>query len=207
MFHKSLNGNTLFKKISHGGQGRVVVWGVLGWLCLFNVSAWGQFSGGSGDPNDPYLISSAVDMEVLSSDPNHWGDHFRLTADLDLTGRVMTPIGTTSTPFSGTFDGNGNALANLTINLPGTDFVGFFGIVDNLVDLNTIFDLGLIDPNIIADDFVGGLVGSLENGTLSGCYADGGSVSGKENVGMLVGDLFNGRVSNSYATGSVSAFG
>ena len=34
-----------FKKILRGDrgiQGRVVAWGVLGWLCLLNVTAWGQ---------------------------------------------------------------------------------------------------------------------------------------------------------------------
>lgn len=77
-----------FKKVSHGGQGsgRVVVWGVLGWLCLLNVSVWGQFSDGAGTVGDPYLISAAGDMEALSSDPNHWDKHFKLTDDLDLTG-------------------------------------------------------------------------------------------------------------------------
>ena len=108
-----------FKKVSRvsqGGRGGVVVWGILGWLCLLNVSVWGQFSGGSGTLGDPYLISDPNDMQAIGLDSNHWDKHFKLTADLDLTDVAITPIGNLSTPFTGTFDGSGHTLANLTIN-------------------------------------------------------------------------------------------
>jgi len=167
-----------FKKVSRvsqGSQGRVVVWGVLGWLCLLNVSAWGQFSGGTGTKVDPYLISEPNDMQAIGLDSVHWDKHFILTTDLDLTGMAMTPIGNaspSSTTFSGTFNGNGYTIANLSINLPATDYVGLFGVVANAVDPNAIFNLGLFNSNITGKSTVGALVGILLNSALSGCYTD-----------------------------------
>jgi len=115
----------------------------------------------------------------------------------------MTPIGNPTTAFIGTFNGNGCALTNLTLNLPATSYVGLFGVVDNGIDPNTICNLSLIDPNIIGFDNVGTLIGALENGTLSTCYAVGSSVNGYFCVGGLVG-INAGTIMNSYASGTVT---
>ncbi|WP_174560942.1 YDG domain-containing protein, partial [Acinetobacter bouvetii] len=52
-------------------------------------------------------------------------------------------------------------------------------------------------------DYIGGLVGSNQSGTISNVYATG-LVTGQDTVGGLVGTNVNGTVSNSYATGVVS---
>ena len=199
------------KKKLHGGlgnRGRVVVCGVLGWLCFLNVSVWGQFSGGGGSLADPYLISTAADMQTLSANSVHWSKHFKLTADLDLFGVAMTPIGTPGTPFSGTFDGNGQTISNLTIDLLAVDFVGLFGAVNNAFDPNTIINLGLIDPDMTGNAIVGALAGWLANGTLSGCFAEGGIVNGSTVVDGLVGGLVGwnqfGTILDSYAIVTVN---
>ena len=58
--------------------------------------------------------------------------------------------------------------------------MSFFGFVGSAVDpnRNAIFNLGLNDPNIKGEDFVGGLIGQLENGTIMECFVEGGSVVG-----------------------------
>ena len=99
---------------------KLVAVSLLGWLSLLNATAWGQFSGGSGTQVDPYLISSANDLQTIGLNSIYWNKHFKLTVDLDLTGRVMTPIGTQLMPFSGTFDGSDYTISKLTIDLPTT---------------------------------------------------------------------------------------
>ncbi|MCH9022429.1 MAG: hypothetical protein IID32_06660 [Planctomycetes bacterium] len=131
-----------------------------------------------------------------------WGKHFQLTADLNVIDVAMTRIGTNSKKFTGTFDGDGNTITNLMIDLPTTNFVGLFGVVDSAFD-PTIFNLGLINPDITGDNNVGALVGQLDNGALSACTADGGSVNGDQGVGGLVGINY-GMISDSYGTVSVS---
>jgi len=55
-------------------------------LLLTGVSAaTAKYSGGTGEPNDPYQIATAVDLIALGEDPNDYDKHFILTADIDLT--------------------------------------------------------------------------------------------------------------------------
>jgi len=164
---------------------------VLGSMLLWGTETLqGQYSGGSGTPADPYLIATPGDLKTIGDDSVHWDKHFQLTADLDMTGVVMTPIGHYYTaPFSGAFDGDGHTIANLTINLPDSSQVqvGLFGYVDSAFE-STIFNLGLIDPDITGRSSVGALAGSLTSGTVWACYAQGGSVNGwRSHVGGLVG--------------------
>jgi len=174
--------------IDGGNDTPRLVWENATGTLITNLPAYG----GSGTSNNPYLISNGNDLQDLSLTTCHWDNHFQLTADLDLTGVAMTPIGTRAKPFSGTFDGNGHTIVNLTIDLPGASYVGLFGFADNAVDPDTIFNLGLINPNVTGNVIVGALAGSLRNGGLSGCYTDGGSVSGNTSIGGSVGGLVGG---------------
>ena len=42
------------------------------------------YSGGAGEPNDPYQISSANDMNEIGTHPEDWNDCFVLTTDINL---------------------------------------------------------------------------------------------------------------------------
>ncbi|MCH9021472.1 MAG: hypothetical protein IID32_01755, partial [Planctomycetes bacterium] len=86
-----------FRKKVHGGgirrqksedrkRGRQVLCkqfavSLVGWLCLLNISAWGQFSGGSGTQVDPYLISTSGDLKDIGDNSVYWDKHFRLMGD------------------------------------------------------------------------------------------------------------------------------
>jgi hypothetical protein len=59
------------------------------------------------------------------------------------------------------------------------------------------------DSNDLFYSYAGGLVGYLDSGTISNCYATG-VVSSPSNVGGLVGYIFSGTISNCYSTGAVS---
>ena len=51
-----------------------------------------------------------------------------LTADIDLSGETWTPIGSESTPYTGTFDGPGYAISGMTIQNAET-YCGLVGQV------------------------------------------------------------------------------
>ena len=70
---------------------------------LYNL-AWLQYMGYFNDSDEPPF-------------------YFYLSADLDMTGWVLPPIGTKEYPFVGSFDGNGYTISNLTISnrADGTD--------------------------------------------------------------------------------------
>ena len=168
--------------------------------------------GGNGEPNYPYLIYTAEQMNAIGAEPNHWDMHFKLMADIDLsgyTGKDFNIIGyyvsydsPDNKPFTGVFDGNGHRISNFSYISTDINYIGLFGYVD---DPNAqIKNLVLIDPNIDAGTAwgVGSLVGYLDDGTISNCYVEGGSVSGGEDVGGLVG-IHSGAIINCYSTGSI----
>ena len=53
-------------------------------LCGFPLCAYAKYSGGTGEPNDPYLISTPEDLNAIGHDPNDWDKHFLMTADINL---------------------------------------------------------------------------------------------------------------------------
>ncbi|MEM0493130.1 MAG: GLUG motif-containing protein [Candidatus Thermoplasmatota archaeon] len=172
------------------------------------------FGGGSGTKDDPYVISK---IEHLDSIRNNLSGYFVLVSDLDFnddscyldpskkvffsTGEGWRPIGDSNydNHFLGVFDGQGHVISNLFINRSSSDLVGLFGYAYGGI----VKDIGLVNVNVSGDWCVGGLVGYMYMGNISGCYATG-SVSGSEGVGGLVGEMYYGSVSGCYATGSVS---
>ena len=55
-------------------------------ITIFSLSlpAYAQYSGGTGEPNDPYQIATAEDLMLLGETPEDYDKHFILTADIDL---------------------------------------------------------------------------------------------------------------------------
>jgi len=51
---------------------------------LFVLPAHAKYSGGTGEPNDPYQIATAEDLMLLGDSPEDYDKHFILTADIDL---------------------------------------------------------------------------------------------------------------------------
>jgi hypothetical protein len=167
---------------------------------------WETFGGGSGQPNDPYLIYTAEQLNTIGLIPFLWNRHFKLMADVDLssfTGTSFNIIGTDYYhPFTGVFDGNGHKISNFNYTCPGRSRVGIFGYVfDAKAEIK---DLGLTAPNIdvVRGSNVGSLVGWFRGGTITDCYVEDSSVVGSEYVGGLVGES-EGIITNCFSTGSV----
>ncbi|MHC4583218.1 MAG: GLUG motif-containing protein, partial [Planctomycetota bacterium] len=157
------------------------------WWQLSPLPELPTFSGGTGEPEDPYFITTAKELSSIGYNPRLTEAHFKLMADVDLWGLAFYPIGNEAYPYASVFDGNSHTISNLTYDSNSVDCIGLFGCVN---DPNVeIKDLGLIDPNINAGtgDYVGSLVGYLRDGTITDCYVEGGSVSGDYYVGGLVG--------------------
>ncbi len=160
------------------------------------------FLSGKGEPNDPYLISTADELNSIGHNPRLMAAHFKLINDIDLAGIDFCIIGSEIFPFTGVFDGNGHTISNFNHTTKYVSFVGLFGYVKG--PKAEIRDLGLISPNINwASGDVGSLVGYLGDGTISNCYADGGSVNGFGGVGGLVGSI-NGSITNCHSSTTVS---
>ena len=86
---------------------------------------------GTGTQADPYVIGSLTDLKWFRDDVNagntYAGKYVVLAVDIDLAGEEWTPIGTSSVPFKGTFDGKNHTISNLVINGGSKSNIGFFG--------------------------------------------------------------------------------
>lgn len=128
-----------------------------------------------------------------------------LTADIDLTGKEWTPIGSNInyvyTGYTGTFDGQGHTISGLTIN-QARKAVGFLGCIDKG---GTVKNVNLKDVNISGKEEVGGIAGS-NLGTITGCSVEGGSITANVNTGGIVGrSLSYVNESHSYIIGCSSS--
>ena len=172
-----------------------------------NPIAYWPYSGGRGTSESPYEIMTPNDMNAIGAHPEDWDKHFVLMADIDLGGYMGTSfniIGTYPNPFTGVFDGNEHTISNFTYTTTDADYVGLFGYVDNVNAVIKDLTLGNPDVNIVGESwYVGCLVGHLENGKITGCSIEGGSVRGTRLVGGLVGASWS-TISNCYARGSVT---
>ncbi len=169
-------------------------------LC-FRGSLLAYTGPGDGSSGNPYQIANVADFQQLCQTPGDWWASFILTANIDLAGETLTPIGNESTKFTGVFDGNNQIISNAAINQPGSNYIGLFGYTGPYAQIR---NLGVAGVNMTGNSSVGGLAGMNYYGTITNCYATG-TVSGAGNhVGGLVGWNYNGSLISSHATGSVT---
>ena len=176
----------------------------------FNWSYDPTAPSGSGSEADPYQIATLDDLNWITQNSGQWDAYYIQTADIDASstsswdsGSGFTPIGNSTTKFTGSYDGGGFTISGLTINRPATHQIGLFGWTTNGA---TIQDLGLTNVSITGLDNVGALVGfnRYDNQSLvSNCYSTG-TVSGEDYVGGLVGRIYKIDVTNSYSTCNVT---
>ncbi|UNK53486.1 two-partner secretion domain-containing protein [Rahnella aceris] len=167
------------------------------------------------------LVYSMADIDGIDGDPASSGaitdqtaagglaGHYALARNQDASGVIYTNalVGSNydyDSPFSGTFEGLGHTLSNLTITAPDANNTGLFG--DN--QGATVRDLGVVNGAISGGSYVGGIVSmnqsssSVLNSYFSGTVSTSSS-------GIMVGGIagFNGNnstIANSYSMGTVT---
>jgi hypothetical protein len=166
-----------------------------------------SYGGGSGTEADPYQIWTAEQMNTIGLNPADWNKTFILKADIDLatyTGTQYKRIGIDpGNSFSGSFDGNGHVIRNLTYKTNTTTmFIGLFGYTSTGA---IIKNLGLIDVNISAPgSHFGALIGQMnDDTTISSCYSTGSVIGNDTSIGGLVG-AGHGSITSCYSTCTVN---
>jgi hypothetical protein len=180
---------------------------------ILSGSVQAKYSGGTGSPEDPYLISTAADMNQIGRNYTDWDKCFKLTADINLsayTGTQFSRIGTDANhAFSGVFDGNGHTISGFTYTAEGRDYIGVFGNNRGIIE-----NVSLVDVNVTGRSYVGGLVGNMEGSDygseISNCNSTGVIRGGDNswNIGGLVGCASTNEywcyINNCYSTSAVT---
>ncbi|CUS45773.1 hypothetical protein MGWOODY_Smn2481 [hydrothermal vent metagenome] len=143
------------------------------------------------------------------------------------TGHVLLAnISSGTYGFTGTLNGNGFTLSNLSINRPSIKNVGLFGLSSGTLSninmsgavsglngvgglVGMLYSGGSVSGsnsavNVTGNNLVGGLVGNQSDGSSITRSSASGTVSGANNVGGLVGYASGATITRSFATGRVA---
>mgnify|MGYP000360352768 CR=1 FL=1 len=124
-----------------------------------------------------------------------------LTADIDLTGKDWTPIGTNyDNSYKGTFDGGGHTITGLTVTTYDK-YAGLFGWLNSAGTVKNVVMEGVQITNNHSSGFAGGVVGNSW-GTIENCSVSG-SVNGEVYVGGVVGKQTSGSMTGCSSSATV----
>ena len=145
------------------------------------------FEGGTGTPEDPYQIATAEQLDAIR---NNLGASYVLVNDIDLSNYGnWVPIGdSSSSGFTGTLDGNGHSIQNMTITSSGLDYSAFIGSALNA----TVKNLSLENVDIEVSDThcVAGIIGSaVDNCIIESCSVSGNIRVTTARVELLIGGI------------------
>ena len=202
------------------------------------IGSWADGGGESGEAEDlGYSIQNDGSYTVYNADGLlAWNKaaqkdesiNCTLTADIDLTGKDWTPIGTDyDNSYKGTFDGGGHTITGLTFTTNDT-YVGLFGYLNRAGTVKNVvmegvqitsnhmfgntggvagFSWGTIENcsvsgSVSGTKCVGGVVGAQKAGSITGCSSSA-TVKGTVDVGGVAGEKW-GSMTACYATGNVT---
>lgn len=177
----------------------------------------GQFAGGDGTEENPYLIATADHLQNMHS--LNWSEsaenpyYFKLTADINMVGRNWQPLNNVD-PYRRHlhFDGDGHIISNLTSK--DASYASLFGVL-----FGSCKNLGLVNVDIESTNGGGAFGGYLglrgpteafQTGLVENCFSTG-KVSGTDAVGGIAGNVgkaAGGKTSiivNSFSTAEVIA--
>jgi hypothetical protein len=137
------------------------------------------FTHGAGTEADPYQVWTAADLNGVR---DHLSAHFIQMADIDLSEyESWWPIDNPM-EFSGVYDGNHASIKNLRIETLGTASIGLFYCVASGA---TIKNLNVTDADITISGN-GGVIASINNGSIVGCSSSGLIKAMSGGIGGLV---------------------
>ncbi|PKN73588.1 MAG: hypothetical protein CVU50_02405 [Candidatus Cloacimonetes bacterium HGW-Cloacimonetes-3] len=200
-------------------------------VLFWSLRLYGQFSAGTGTQSDPYIVTTATELDSVRF---HLDSCFLQVADIDLGSVQYTssigwqPLASYSVfgAFTGSYDGNGHTIANLTINNEAAGYLSLFGEIDSA----TIKNVSLENIDIRAGGSSGGLVGYAVNSEIINCFVVGTmrasdncggivgsalfstiqecsatiSILGRENVGCIAGIIYSSNIVRSHAVASIA---
>jgi hypothetical protein len=143
-----------------------------------------------GSPNPtPTDIRDWTGLTTMVSNGN-----YRLTADINAGGKTWTPKN-----FTGTFDGNGKRIYDLTINVSGD--AGFFSTISTAIVKNVKFT----NLKVTGTWMVGGLAGFNQDSVVERIVVEGTVTSNNGfAAGGIFGEMMGGSIDRSYVKGTVN---
>ncbi len=176
---------------------------------VWDGSSTELYTKGTGVEGDPYLIESANQLAYLSkltkagtSYTTAMASHYQLTANIDMSAGSWTPIGSSSYPFTGVFDG-GEYIIKGTTNVSDANNNGFIcymgttsaevaAVIKNVIVTSATFTIATSSSTSIYKQ-AGGIVGYVTSNssgvfhTIENCKVLNSTISSGYYAGGIVG--------------------
>lgn len=187
---------------------------------LFGIS-----NGNTGASDKPYIINSPEGLQLLATYVNSGTDYedkyFKLNDDIAFNSSIennFTPIGGKFSKnyyaFCGSFDGDGHTISGIYINNDEKSYAGIFGYLESGASISNVT---LINAFIRGKEYIGGIAGDKEGGSISNCLVANAtitnSITGNSHIGAITGYNKTGGIldhnyyGNSTVNGNASGVG
>ncbi len=164
------------------------------------------FAGGDGTAENPYQIRTCEGLQAMQDER---AAHYELTGNVNCiesadwnAGEGFEPVAQSGGHFSGSLNGNGYSISDLTIDT-GDDINGLFGYLDNA----TIEDFTLEDITVTGDVYTGAVAGYAQDAIFDRVYIEGGEITGVDHVGGFGGSIMTSTITNSGTDATVTGTG
>ena len=163
---------------------------------------------GAGTADNPYLIATGADLALMRQEINagnvlYSAASYKQTADIDLNGYCVEPIGPTKDAgafLNGVYDGAGFTISNYVVN-SGSKYVGLFGYVAGTYIENVKVAKAYVSSSSAeSSSAVGTLVAYIDSSsevsgcsTAADCYVESINIA---RVGGLVGWNYSSIIKN-----------
>ena len=189
------------------------------------IGGWTDGGGESGTAEDlgyfiqddgSYTVYTANGLkewaEAVQTDPTI---NCTLTADINLTGKEWTPVGSgfsSNTGYQGTFDGQGHSITGLSITTNSTDG-GNAVLFDGIGSNGTVKNLQ-VEVNYNVQQGVASGIVNVNYGTITACSVTGDIAARTSDIGgiasinngSIIGCWFDGNLTTNYVEGGIAAY-
>ena len=148
------------------------------------------YAGGNGSSSSPYKIQTASQLALLAkqSRSSSLTGYYTLEESLDISDHLWLGIGSSSTPFCGTFNGNYNYVYGMKIHCTTLKNIGFFNEIKNANISKAVLSGGFI-YDTYDQNGIGFLVGKATgSGKIGNCIVENFNITCL-NVDCMVGGL------------------
>ena len=202
-------------------------------LMRWQLIAWdGSVGEPETDANGVYLITGGNELAwfarlvngTLSGVAQNRAANARVTRDIllnpaifDEKSQIWTPIGNTSSPFIGTFDGGEYRISGIYRPDDSTRYSGLFGAIGEGGTVKNLF----IEDSSITASYYAGAIAATNSGTIENCfnyslincqyYAGGiagensGTIRSCGNAGVINGFSYSGGITGESTYGAISS--
>ena len=175
---------------------------------LIDINEW--YKEATGTAENPYVIDTKGELYNFAKRVNALADGFE-GKHIVLGGNITfgsmyswIPIGTSSKPFKGIFDGDMHSIsglyANSSLDAKNKWYIGLFGYLNGA----TIKNIQVLDSQFQGEHYLGTIAGTAINSTIDTVYTNATITATSGSSGGLLGHLSDGTIRNGWFDGRIT---